>query len=143
MGYVATEVFPLIGLGVSSIGDSWRSFAQNEKQLETYKARVEKGEIPIMRGHVLNEEDLVIRRHILNLMTRMETHWDQPGLTAEFLAQVPERVQEFIRDGLLIFEHDSCRIPEAGRAFLRNICMAFDARLAKKSPETQLFSQTI
>jgi oxygen-independent coproporphyrinogen-3 oxidase len=30
-----------------------------------------------------------------------------------------------------------------GRAFLRNICMAFDARLARRSPERMLFSRTI
>ena len=30
-----------------------------------------------------------------------------------------------------------------GRAYLRNICMAFDARLIRKAPATQLFSSTV
>ena len=47
MGYTARNVNPILPLGVSSIGDSWTIFAQNEKLLETYTARVEKGEIPI------------------------------------------------------------------------------------------------
>src|SRR4051812_8821529 len=56
MGYISRLVAPLIGLGVSSIGDSWEMFAQNEKRLEDYEARVSQGEIPIFRGHELSRE---------------------------------------------------------------------------------------
>jgi oxygen-independent coproporphyrinogen-3 oxidase len=143
MGYIARQVAPLIGLGVSAIGDSWSAFAQNEKLLETWAARVEKGEIPILRGHVLTEEDRILRRHVLNLMTRMETRWDAPALYTPFLETVPPRLAELERDGLVALEKRGCRITEDGRAFLRNICMAFDARLARQAPQTQLFSQTI
>ena len=41
MGYTSRHVAPLLGLGVSSIGDSWAVFAQKEKKLEEYEARVE------------------------------------------------------------------------------------------------------
>jgi hypothetical protein len=34
-------------------------------------------------------------------------------------------------------------VTERGRACIRNVCMAFDARLARKAPETQLFSRTV
>jgi oxygen-independent coproporphyrinogen-3 oxidase len=36
MGYTASKTQLMIGLGVSSISDSWYSFAQNEKTLEDY-----------------------------------------------------------------------------------------------------------
>jgi hypothetical protein len=36
-----------------------------------------------------------------------------------------------------------CLGTERGRAFIRNVCMAFDARLTRKAPETQLFSRTV
>ena len=36
-----------------------------------------------------------------------------------------------------------CRVTEKGRAFLRNICMAFDARLARRMPDKALFSRTV
>jgi oxygen-independent coproporphyrinogen-3 oxidase len=143
MGYTARQVSPLIGLGVSAIGDSGGIFAQNEKLLETYQARVEKGEIPLLRGHVLSEEDRVIRRHVLNLMTRFETSWEKPELYTEFLSMVPERLQELQNDGLLKISGKTCHVSEAGRPFLRNICMAFDARLNRSVPTTQLFSKTI
>ena len=143
MGYTSRQVAPLIGLGVSAIGDSWTIFAQNEKLVETYQSRVEKGEIPIFRGHKLNEEDLVLRRHVLNLMTRFETRWDKSGLRTPFLDQLAVKLEELARDQLIELSADSCRITQKGRPFLRNICMGFDARLARQAPSTQLFSRTI
>jgi oxygen-independent coproporphyrinogen-3 oxidase len=143
MGYTSKQVSPLIGLGVSSIGDSWRVFAQNEKLLETYTARVEKGEIPLLRGHVLDEEDQVLRRHILNLMTRFETEWELSSAYTPHLETVAERIDELCNDGLIELKGRACLVTEKGRPFLRNICMAFDARLVRQAPGTQLFSQTI
>ncbi|MDR3605852.1 MAG: oxygen-independent coproporphyrinogen III oxidase [Oligoflexia bacterium] len=143
MGYTSRQVSPLIGLGVSAIGDSWTAFAQNEKVLETYQARVEKGELPILRGHVLDEEDRVIRRHILNLMTSLKTDWNDASLAVPYLDVVPEKLAELERDGLVCLSKSSCEVTEEGRPFLRNICMAFDARLARLSPSTRIFSQTI
>jgi oxygen-independent coproporphyrinogen-3 oxidase len=143
MGYTSRQVAPLIGLGVSAIGDSWRAFAQNEKLVETYQARVEKGEIPIHRGHMLNAEDQVIRRHVLDLMTKMKTNWDSRDAYTEFLETVPDRLIELGIDGLVQIHGRSCQVTEKGRAFLRNVCMAFDARLVRQAPATQLFSKTI
>jgi hypothetical protein len=34
-------------------------------------------------------------------------------------------------------------VTERGRAFIRNVYTAFDARLARKAPETQPFSRTV
>jgi oxygen-independent coproporphyrinogen-3 oxidase len=143
MGYTSRQVAPLIGLGVSAIGDSWSAFAQNEKLVEVYQARVEKGELPIHRGHILNEEDRILRRHILNLMTRFHTEWSKNQDYAPFLESVPGALAELEKDELLKLAPGSCSVTEQGRAFLRNICMAFDARLVRKAPQTKLFSQTI
>ena len=143
MGYSDREVLPLIGLGVSAIGDAGDVFAQNEKDLRQYQQRVQAGELPIHRGHLLDAEDLVLRRHILNLMTRLETHWDGPGQYTGFLDQIGARLAEPAADGLVDLSDSGCRVTERGRAFLRNICMAFDARLARRSPDGQIFSRAV
>lgn len=143
MGYTPRFVAPLIGLGVSSISDSWDVFVQNEKQLEAYEERVSRDQIPIFRGHRLNREDLVLRRHILNLMTRFETSWESPHLFTPYLGLVSEKLAELNDDELVELSRHGCHITREGRPFLRNICMAFDARLARKAPTTQLFSRTI
>ncbi len=143
MGYTSRFVTPLIALGVSAIGDSGRAFAQNEKLVEAYQSRVEKGEIPIQRGHLLTSEDQILRRHILNLMTRMETNWRDSELQAPHLALALEKLVELQNDGLVELTSSSCRVTPQGRPFMRNVCMAFDARLAEKAPNSRLFSQTI
>jgi len=143
MGYTPRFVAPLLGLGVSSISDAGSAFAQNEKTLEAYQERVGKGEIPIFRGHKLSHEDLILRRHILNLMTRFETNWATPEAYVPYLDLVREKLEEPRRDDLVTLTGKTCKVTDSGRAFLRNICMAFDTRLAQDNSTTQLFSRTI
>ncbi len=143
MGYTSTCAQPLIGLGVSSIGDAWDAFVQNEKDLHAYQQRVAAGELPIHRGHVLDAEDQVLRRHILRLMTRMATRWDAAGDYTEYLATSPQRLAEPAADGLVELDPGGCRVTPRGRAFLRTLGMAFDARLSRRTPEKALFSRTV
>lgn len=145
MGYISRKVSPLIGLGVSSISDSWTAFSQNEKHLESYVRQVKDGQIPILRGHVLTEEDLILREHILNLMTQFHTNWDNDlkSSARNTLGSATERLSELSRDGLVQLKQNECKITEKGRPYIRNVCMAFDSRLIQKAPQTKLFSQTI
>ncbi len=142
MGYTAGKTELMIGLGMSSISDSWYAFAQNEKSVETYTEKVNNGEIPIFRGHLLTDEDLIIRKHILNLMCNLETEWNV-GLSEETKSGILERLQELKDDGLLELQGDKLVVKEEGRMFVRNICMAFDLRLITNKPETRIFSMTI
>ena len=142
MGYTSARTEPLIGLGVSSIGDAGDAYVQNEKDLRLYQQRVAAGELPIHRGHVLDSEDLVLRRHILRLMTQLQTRWDSPADYTGYLATIPQRLAEPAADGLLELGTAGCRVTVKGRAFLRNICMAFDARLSRRAPDQGLFSRT-
>jgi oxygen-independent coproporphyrinogen-3 oxidase len=143
MGYSASKTQLMIGLGVSAISDTWYSFAQNEKTLEDYYKRIEQNELPVFRGHLLSDEDLIIRKHILNLMCCFETSWDNNNGWFPELPKVLEDLKELESDGLLELENNSIKVTDDGKAFVRNICMAFDLRLKRKAPETQLFSMTI
>jgi oxygen-independent coproporphyrinogen-3 oxidase len=143
MGYTTAHAWPLIGLGVSSIGDAGDAFAQNEKDLQRYQERIANGQLPLQRGHLLDAEDVILRRHILRLMTRLATRWDTPSDFTQHLATLEERLAEPKADGLVQLDAHSCRVTEKGRPFLRNICMAFDARLARRLPDKLLFSRTV
>ncbi len=143
MGYTASKTQTMIGLGVSSIGDSWYGFGQNVKVLEDYYELLEKDVIPVYRGHILNEEDLIIRKHILNLMCSFETSWDSDDA---YFAEIPEvliKLKEMENDELLVVESKSIKILPKGQPFVRNICMAFDLLLQRKTPDVQLFSMTV
>jgi len=144
MGYTAAKTQLMIGLGVSSISDSWYGFAQNIKDIDDYYQMLEWDKIPVVKGHLLTSEDLTIRRHLLNLMCKFETSWQSDA--SAFKAIMPEiliQLQEMEQDGLLIIGEDFIRVTEAGKAFVRNICMAFDLQLKRKVPDTRLFSLTV
>lgn len=143
MGYTESKTELMIGLGASSISDSWYAFAQNEKSIEEYQALIEEREIPVFKGHILSEEDEIIRRHILNLMCRLKTSWtSEEGFFPE-LPDVIAKLREIESDGLIEIDSNEIRVSENGRPFIRNICMAFDLLLERKMPETKLFSMTI
>ncbi|SRX55101.1 oxygen-independent coproporphyrinogen III oxidase [Aequorivita sp. CIP111184] len=143
MGYTDSKTQLMIGLGVSAIGDSWYSFGQNSKNVEEYQELVEQGILPVYRGHMLNEEDLIIRKHILNMMCRLETSWEDDSLLFDELPEVLLKLKEMEDDGILQFGSKKLQITEKGRPFVRNVCMAFDVLLQRSKPETQLFSMTI
>jgi oxygen-independent coproporphyrinogen-3 oxidase len=143
MGYTTNDTQLMIGLGMSSISDSWYGFAQNEKSLKDYQKRVDNNELPFFKGHLLTTEDLIIRRHILNLMCHFKTSWADEELKFKELPQTLERLKELENDGLVFITDTEMNVPKEARAFVRNICMAFDIRLVEKKPDTQLFSMTI
>ncbi len=143
MGYTSSKTEVLIGLGVSSISDSWNGFAQNEKKLEDYYQVLNQNEIPIYRGHILTDEDLIIRKHILNLMCNLETCWEKNNLNFRELPLVLNKLKEMENDELIEINENNLKITEKGKPYVRNVCMAFDIRLNQNIPQTQLFSMTI
>ena len=143
MGYSASKTQGMIGLGVSSISDSWYGFAQNVKNIEEYYQLINEDIIPVYRGHILNQEDLIIRKHILNLMCQFETSWiDHENYFSE-LPDVLIKLKEMEQDELLEIYSNKITITSKGKPFVRNICMAFDLLLKRSKPESQLFSMTI
>ena len=143
MGYTNQHTQLLIGLGVSSISDSLYAFAQNVKTVEEYLQLVNEDRLPIFKGHLLTEEDLIIRKHILNIMCKGETHWNYCKEAPESLSLGIERLQPLADDGLIELNSSSLRVTPLGKRYLRNICMALDARLWQKQPSTQLFSMAV
>ncbi len=143
MGYTASYTGLMIGLGVSAIGDTWDCFAQNVKKVEDYYRILENGRLPVFRGHLLDKEDLVLRRHILNIMCRLETSWGKNDMKVPVLDDCISRLSEPLSDGLITLSHSSLRVTGKGKAFLRNICMAFDARLWRNIPASEIFSKVV
>jgi len=138
MGYTSRRTDVLLGLGVSAISEAPSCFHQNEKVLTVYERRVEGREIPTARGHRLNADDMAAREQILSLMTKFETVLEE--------SQVQD-VKEFLRplfeDGLVLLKGNTLLVPQEGRPFLRNACMALDRRLRKNAPQTKIFSQAL
>ena len=142
MGYTTKSKKMMIGLGMSSISDSWFGFAQNDKSVEEYMAIVNKGELPVFRGHLLSDQDLTIRKHILDLMCHFETTVQPDSIITPILPEIQNRLSEMVKDGLVEITGKTIKITEKGIPFVRNCCMAFDQDLQQTMKEN-LFSKTI
>lgn len=142
MGYSHNYTELMIGLGVSSISDSWGAFAQNNKSFEEYVKCIDLNQLPIIRGHKLTEEDLWVRQHILNIMCHFKTVFDD-NLFPEILVDARLQLAEMEKDALITWEENTLNVTQMGKAFVRNICMTLDARLQRNQPETRIFSSVI
>jgi len=140
MGYADRFSPLLIGIGVSSISDAWGAFAQNVKTVEEYHKLIETGVLPVVKGHLLNEEDLLIRSYILDMMCKGKV---QLQIEAPLNQQIIDELSGLVADGLVSVKGNLIQCTAAGRSFLRNICMAFDQRLLRSRTQNQLFSQAI
>lgn len=145
MGYTDRHHPLLIGLGVSAIGDAWSAFAQNVKTVEEYHALIGEGKLPLFKGHLLTDEDLALRRNILDMMCAERTHVRR-GDPLE--AEIRQRLAPLEADRLVTLNADSdsgllIEATEVGKSFLRNICMAFDQRLARSTNGSPQFSHAV
>ena len=143
MGYTDSKTQLMLGLGVSAISDSWYGFAQNVKGVGEYQNLINNDIFPAYRGHLLNNEDFIVRSHILNLMCNFKTTWSYDALQLKEMSQILTKLREMEHDGLIEISSNSIKVTTKGRPFVRNVCMAFDLRLQRNKPETKLFSMTI
>jgi len=143
MGYSHSYTQLMIGLGVSSISDTWYGYAQNVKKVEEYYDCINKGILPIFKGHLLSNEDLIIRKHILNIMCKFETSWANENEQCEAVYEAINRLTEIKNDGLIELLPFQLKVNTNARPFIRNICMAFDARLWRNVTQSQIFSSTV
>ncbi|RAU81777.1 oxygen-independent coproporphyrinogen III oxidase [Pontibacter arcticus] len=141
MGYTPRHTELLIALGASSISDTGTAFLQNVKEVEAYEAGIATGKLPILKGHALTAEDTLIRAHILNLMCRFYTSWSEAE--QPYFADALTRLQPLAEDGLVAYGNTFVEVLPAGKTFLRNIAMCFDARLWESEPTTPVFSRSV
>ncbi|WDD93224.1 oxygen-independent coproporphyrinogen III oxidase [Burkholderia sp. FERM BP-3421] len=134
-GYSTQADTDLIGIGASSIGKVGDVYAQNAKDLPAYGAALDARRLPIARGIRLSAEDRLRRDLITQLMCNLELPFETfeaiYGIRfAERFARELDSLRDFERDGLLSIGADRLTLHPAGRMFVRNIAMVFDAYLA-------------
>ncbi|MBO3698203.1 oxygen-independent coproporphyrinogen III oxidase [Roseivirga sp. E12] len=139
MGYTTSNSELLIGLGVSSISDTGLGYAQNAKSVKGYLMHLDKGELPIVKGHIMTAEDRKIKRKLLAVACEQKiTTKDALKL---YLEQ-REQLEDLIADGLLEKTSEGFEVTSTGTQFLRNICALFDPNFGKQNGK-KVFSQAI
>jgi oxygen-independent coproporphyrinogen-3 oxidase len=150
MGYTLKPADNLVGLGMSSIGYVAQAFAQNEKVIRKYFRLLDAGQLPVVRGYRLDEDDLRRQFVIMSLMCNFEVSIEEFerrfGLSFReyFAAELPD-LQPFVKDAFLEFSDHAIRATELGSLFIRNIAMVFDKflRMKKQKHEQLRYSRTV
>ncbi len=144
-GYSTHSECDIIGLGLSSIGQVADSFSQNEKNLDKYYQAIESGQLPIVKGLIINQDDKIRRDLIMELICHFEINISSLEKRysikfANYFASSLEKLSEMQNDGLIEMKNDSLKVLDKGRILVRNICMIFDNYLESSDAK---FSKTI
>lgn len=143
MGYTPYPTDLLLGLGCSSISDSSYAFAQNLKIVEEYKEKTLNGEMALFKGHLMTEEDRLVKNLILDLSCRSEAKL-HPAIKKRMDENAWAELAAMESEGLVNTSDDSISVTEMGLAFIRNICMVFDLRLRRNhEAREKMFSKSI
>ncbi len=145
-GYTTKKGVDLIGIGATSIGMLYDGYFQNYKTIREYYTALDNSRLPIMRGYILSEEDLLRREVIMDLMCNFVCDFDRIermfGIDFEsHFERELERLKEMQEDELLTVEERKVKVLPKGRLLIRNIAMNFDEYIEKK--KELRFSRTI
>ncbi len=146
-GYTTQGECDLIGFGVSAISMMGDSYAQNQKRLQDYYAQVNEQRHALWRGVSLDNDDLVRREVIKQLICNFTL--DKLLIEQQFnvkfehyFAEDIKLLQPFVDDDLIVISDTHLKITLRGRLLIRNICMCFDKYLRTQARQQQ-FSRVI
>jgi len=138
MGYTTHAESDLIGLGASSISHIGESYSQNYRELPEWESAVDQGRLPIARGLMLDEDDVIRADVIQQLMCRGTI--DRARIEARhdidfdaYFADSMARLLPLAADGLVSFDGSRIVATSRGRLMLRIIAMCFDRYLATQT----------
>lgn len=141
MGYTTTNTNLLIGLGASAISDATYAYAQNAKKVEEYTNLAVSEVVPVVKGHIQTDEDLLLKKCILEIACqgRISSKNLKPVLNNTI-----KRALKTYRDEGILCEHDGgYNVTETGRPFIRNICRTFDLRQVISKTSNPVYSKAI
>ncbi|NIP60088.1 MAG: oxygen-independent coproporphyrinogen III oxidase, partial [Gammaproteobacteria bacterium] len=155
MGYTVMPASDMVAVGISGIGEVQHAFFQNEKKLSRYYQALDEDRLPVQRGYLLDEDD-VIRQHVIqeimcNFRVAKADVSERFGVDFDdYFRDALARLDDVREAGFVVEDDDELRVTDRGRLFVRNVCMAFDRYLvekeraaAEKEEGTPVFSRTV
>jgi oxygen-independent coproporphyrinogen-3 oxidase len=134
MGYTTCAQSELVALGPSSISEVGGAFVQNEREVHAWAERLEKGELPVVRGWGLSDDDKLRGDVIQRLFCELEVDPEALSLRhhvdfAKVCARELEELGGLERDGLVKREGERIKVTPLGKLLLRNVAAVFDRYL--------------
>ena len=146
-GYSTHAGADLYAMGITSISQFGRIYAQNIKKEKPYRAALDQGILPTAKGCYLSDDDLLRRHVIIKLMCDFELDFvsieDKFNIDFEaYFGLGLSRLNEMMADDLLFIENRTLKITHMGRLLIRNIAMKFDGYLERKEDYAR-YSRTV
>jgi oxygen-independent coproporphyrinogen-3 oxidase len=141
-GYSTQAECDLLAFGISSIGKVNDVYAQNVRTLDEYYATLDQGHLPTLRGIQLNEDDILRRELIGELMCQFELDTarfaeNQNIDFATYFEREMLELKELEQAGLLRWEGAKMIVPTKGRLLVRRVAMTFDRYLRDAKTEAR------
>ncbi|MBD3790330.1 MAG: oxygen-independent coproporphyrinogen III oxidase [Campylobacterales bacterium] len=147
-GYTTKGGANLIGIGLTSIGEGKKYYAQNTKDMAMYEADLDAGKLPFERGIKLSDDDYIRKAVIMELMANFSV--DIKRVEAEhgivfktYFSDALNSLGEFEDAQLVTITEEKIMVSPTGTLLIRNIAMPFDAYMNKYSGSKKSFSKTV
>jgi len=145
-GYSTHADCDMVAMGVTAISQVNNIYSQNVRDEESYYQMIDENKLPLMRGLILTDDDLLRRDLISQLICNFRLDMEKFGKKyninfADYFSNELSRLEVMQEDELLQINDNSITVLPAGRLLIRNICMTFDAYL--KDNQEKRFSKVI
>lgn len=146
-GYSTRPDSDLISFGISAISKVGATYSQNVNTLDEYYVRLDRGELPVLRGIALTADDRLRRAVIQSLLCHFELSIESIEIAylmkfREYFADEWDKLEELEREGLITLEPEWLNVTPRGRLLVRSIAMVFDRHLSR-SEQRERFSRTL
>jgi len=147
-GYTTKGGANLVGIGLTSIGEGSRYYAQNTKDMKVYEARLDDGKLPFDRGVVLSDDDFLRKAVIMELMANFSIDMNRVNKEHNiefktYFADALNALEEFVEAKLVTIADNKITVSTTGTLLIRNIAMPFDAYMKKYGASKKSFSKTV
>jgi len=146
-GYSTHAGADLYGMGITSISQIGKCYAQNVKKEKEYFDSLNNDMLPVEKGYYLSDDD-ILRRHVI---TKIMCDFELDFSTVENMFNVDfekyfktslENLKEFIGDGLVELNNRKLIVTQMGRLLIRNIAINFDWYIEQKTDQAR-YSRTV
>ena len=131
-GYTTHASRDLVSLGVSAIGQIGLLYMQNHKTMAQYAERLDQGRLPLHRGVLMSDEDVLRRDVIQQIMCNGTVDFAATErrfnvVFDDYFGAELARLAALERDGLVARGERRVALTPRGRLLMRTVAMVFDA----------------
>ncbi len=149
-GYTTKGGADLVGIGLTSIGEGTHHYVQNFKDMSLYENAIDAGNLPVHRGLILSDDDVLRKAVIMEMMSnfKLDIAKIEKEFDIDFFDYFDDAIQDlgvFENEGLVVIDKTAKKITvnTTGTLLIRNIVMPFDAYLRKIPESKRRFSKTV